>query len=306
MTDQAQAAHSPAPTPHQTAPAKSALSFEGAGALNFASRWLILLGLILAAIMEILDTTIINVALPQMAGNLGATIEEIAWVSTAYILANVVVLPMTAFLTARFGRRDYLTASIVIFTISSFFCGTSHSLGEMIIWRLLQGAAGASLISTAQATLVQVFPPREQSIVQPLFLMAWSSPPPSAPRSAATSPTPSAGTGASLSTSPSVSSPVSWSSPSCATPKPKRPTSLSTGSASACSPSASAASNTSWKKASATTGSPILPSCASASSPSSAWLRSSPGCFPAATPIPSSIYASCATPPSRQASSYSS
>ena len=171
MTDQAQTSPSTA-QPRQTrpAPAKPALSFADAATLNFANRWLILLGLILAAIMEILDTTIINVALPQMAGNLGATIEEIAWVSTAYILANVVVLPMTAFLTARFGRRDYLTASIIVFTISSFFCGTSHSLGEMIIWRLLQGAAGASLISTAQATLVQVFPPREQGVVQPLFL----------------------------------------------------------------------------------------------------------------------------------------
>src|SRR3982750_5041102 len=78
-------------------------------------RWLILLGLITAAIMEVLDTTIINVALPQMAGNLGATIQEIAWVSTGYILSNVVVLPMTAFFTATFGRKNYLTASILIF-----------------------------------------------------------------------------------------------------------------------------------------------------------------------------------------------
>ena len=69
-------------------------------------RWLILLGLITAAIMEVLDTTIINVALPQMAGNLGATIQEIAWVSTGYILSNVVVLPMTAFFTATFGRKN--------------------------------------------------------------------------------------------------------------------------------------------------------------------------------------------------------
>src|ERR1051326_1966227 len=85
-------------------------------------RWLILLGLITAAIMEVLDTTIINVALPQMAGNLGATIQEIAWVSTGYILSNVVVLPMTAFFTATFGRRNYLTGSIIIFIIASFLC----------------------------------------------------------------------------------------------------------------------------------------------------------------------------------------
>src|SRR5690348_10965139 len=80
-----------------------------------ATRWVILLGLITAAIMEVLDTTIVNVALPQMAGNLGATQQEISWVATAYILSNVIVLPMTAFFTARFGRRNYLTASIAIF-----------------------------------------------------------------------------------------------------------------------------------------------------------------------------------------------
>src|ERR1700712_1373328 len=101
-------------------------------------RWLILLGLITAAVMEVLDTTIINVALPQMAGNLGATQEEIGWVSTGYILSNVVVLPMTAFFTSMFGRRNYLTASIVIFIISSFLCGTSHSLGELVLWRIIQ------------------------------------------------------------------------------------------------------------------------------------------------------------------------
>src|SRR2546423_14173428 len=103
-------------------------------------RWLILLGLITAAIMEVLDTTIINVALPQMAGNLGATIQEIAWVSTAYVLSNVVVLPLTAFFTQTFGRRNYLTASIIIFIAASFLCGTSHSLGQLILWRIVQGA----------------------------------------------------------------------------------------------------------------------------------------------------------------------
>ena len=102
--------------------------------------------------MEVLDTTIVNVALPQMAGNLGATFQEVAWVSTGYILSNVVVLPMTAFLTATFGRRNYLTASICIFIVASFLCGTSHSLGELILWRVMQGAGGAALLSTAQAT----------------------------------------------------------------------------------------------------------------------------------------------------------
>ncbi len=134
-------------------------------------RWLILAGLITAAIMEVLDTTIVNVALPQMAGNLGATIQEIAWVSTGYILSNVVVLPITAFLTATFGRRNYLTASIVIFIIASFLCGTSHSLGELVLWRVVQGAGGAALLSTAQATIRQIFPREQQGLVQAIFLL---------------------------------------------------------------------------------------------------------------------------------------
>ena len=136
-----------------------------------ATRWLILLGLITAAIMEVLDTTIVNVALPQMAGNLGATQQEISWVSTGYILSNVVVLPMTAFFTERFGRRRYLTASIILFAIASFLCGTSHSLVELVVWRIVQGAGGAALLSTAQATIRQIFPREQQGFVQAVFLL---------------------------------------------------------------------------------------------------------------------------------------
>ena len=80
--------------------------------------------------MEVLDTTIVNVALPQMAGNLGATREEVAWVSTSYILANVIVLPMTAFFTETFGRKRYLTFSIILFIVASMLCGTATSLGD--------------------------------------------------------------------------------------------------------------------------------------------------------------------------------
>ncbi|MBL0170068.1 MAG: DHA2 family efflux MFS transporter permease subunit [Gemmatimonadaceae bacterium] len=142
-------------------------------AANFVRRyrWLILLGLITAAIMEVLDTTIVNVALPQMAGNLNATQEEIGWVSTGYILANVIFLPMTAFFASRFGRQRYLTASIILFIIASFLCGTSTSLTELVFWRVLQGAGGAALLSTAQATLRQIFPQEEQGMVQAVFLL---------------------------------------------------------------------------------------------------------------------------------------
>src|SRR6195952_693316 len=134
-------------------------------------RWIILVGLITAAVMEVLDTTIVNVAMPQMAGNLGATFQEISWISTGYILSNVVVLPMTAFLTATFGRRNYLTASIIVFIVASFLCGTSSSLGELVLWRIVQGAGGAALLSTAQATIRQIFPREEQGMVQAIFML---------------------------------------------------------------------------------------------------------------------------------------
>lgn len=155
----------------QAAAASRAISPPAGERFAAYSRWLILLGLITAAIMEVLDTTIVNVSLPQMAGNLGATMTEIAWVSTGYILANVVVLPLTAYLTATFGRRNYLTASIVIFIAASFLCGISHSLGELVLWRVIQGAGGAALLSTAQATIRQIFPREQQGLVQAVFLL---------------------------------------------------------------------------------------------------------------------------------------
>jgi len=132
-------------------------------------RWIILVGLISAVIMEALDTTIINVALPQMAGNLGVTPNEIGWVSTGYILSVVIILPLTAWLAARFGRKRYLVTSILVFIVASFFCGTSRTLGELIFWRVLQGIGGGALLSTAQATLLEIFPANQQGLVQSLF-----------------------------------------------------------------------------------------------------------------------------------------
>jgi DHA2 family multidrug resistance protein len=146
-------------------------SHDDANTLNLHFRWIILIGLITASIMEVLDTTIINVALPQMAGNLNATTDEIAWVSTGYILSNVVVLPMTAWLSDRFGRKRYLCFSILLFIVASFFCGTSTTLIQLVMWRIMQGAGGAALLSTAQATLRQVFPKEQQSLVQTLFVL---------------------------------------------------------------------------------------------------------------------------------------
>lgn len=134
-------------------------------------RWWIFAGLWGAAVMEVLDTTIVNVAMPQMAGNLNATPQEIAWVATGYILSNVVVLPMTAFLAGVFGRRNYLIGSIALFILASFFCGIATSLGQMVVWRIIQGAGGAALLSTAQATLREIFPRAQQGMVQAFFMI---------------------------------------------------------------------------------------------------------------------------------------
>jgi len=157
--------------PHEMSAAQEttpASSPEAAAELN-PYRWIILVGLISAVIMEALDTTIINVALPQMAGNLGVTPNEVGWVSTGYILSVVIVLPLTAWLATRFGRKRYLVASILLFILASFFCGTSRTLGELVFWRVLQGVGGGALLSTAQATLLEIFPPSQQGAVQGLF-----------------------------------------------------------------------------------------------------------------------------------------
>lgn len=132
-------------------------------------RIIILIAIMLGTILEVLDTSIVNVAIPDMQGNLGATVDQINWVSTGYILSNVIVLPLTGWLSNYFGRKLYLTGSILLFTIASFLCGTANSLTLLIIYRILQGAGGAALLSTAQATLIEIFPKEQLAQVQALF-----------------------------------------------------------------------------------------------------------------------------------------
>src|SRR6266478_9494635 len=95
---------------------------------DYRNRWIIAITVTLASVLELVDTSIVNVAIPHMMGSLGATLDEIAWVSTGYIVANVIVLPLTSWLSERFGRRNYYTGSIMLFTVASFFCGNAHSL----------------------------------------------------------------------------------------------------------------------------------------------------------------------------------
>src|ERR1700748_3615152 len=124
-------------------------------------KWIITITVISAALLELIDTTIVNVSLPVIQGNLGATLEDVAWVVTGYAVANVIVLPMSGWLGSRFGRKQYFITSIIVFTIASFLCGNATSLNELVIFRILQGVAVGGLISTSQAILVETWP-REQ------------------------------------------------------------------------------------------------------------------------------------------------
>lgn len=124
-------------------------------------KWIITVTVISASLLELIDTTIVNVSLPQIQGNLGATLEDVAWVVTGYAVANVIILPMSGWLGGYFGRKNYFLGSIILFTIASFLCGNSHSLGELVLFRIIQGVAGGGLISTAQAILLDTWP-REQ------------------------------------------------------------------------------------------------------------------------------------------------
>ncbi len=134
-------------------------------------RYLIAFAVVSASVLELVDTSIVNVAIPHMMGNLGATLDEIAWVSTGYIVANVIVLPLTSWLSVRFGRRNYYTASIFIFTTASFVAGNAHTLEELVAARVVQGIGGGALISTAQAILFDVFPLRERGKAMAIFGM---------------------------------------------------------------------------------------------------------------------------------------
>lgn len=132
-------------------------------------KWIITITVIMASLLELIDTTIVNVSLPQIQGNLGATLEDVAWVTTGYAVANVIVLPMSGWLGSFFGRKNYYMASILLFTIASFLCGNAHSLDELVLFRIIQGVAGGGLISTSQAILIETWPREEIGTATALF-----------------------------------------------------------------------------------------------------------------------------------------
>jgi MFS transporter, DHA2 family, multidrug resistance protein len=126
------------------------------------SRFFVVMAVMAATVIQVLDTTIVNVALPHMAGELGASLDQISWVLTSYIVASSIVMPMTGYLTDRLGRRKYLLISIAGFVVASALCGIATSLTEIVLFRLLQGVFGASLVPLSQAIMVDSYPVRDR------------------------------------------------------------------------------------------------------------------------------------------------
>src|SRR5579883_1040130 len=131
--------------------------------------WLIAVVVALAAFMEVLDTSIANVALPHIAGNLGASNDESTWVLTSYLAANAIVLPISGWLAGRFGRKRFFTSCIVLFTASSLLCGAAPTLGILIVFRALRGVGGGGLQPMAQAILADTFPPEKRGLAFALY-----------------------------------------------------------------------------------------------------------------------------------------
>src|SRR5712671_5504000 len=124
--------------------------------------WLIAVSVMLATFMEVLDTTVVNVSLPHIAGSLSVSIDEATWALTSYLVANAIILPMTGWLASVFGRKNLLMISVVGFTVASFLCGLAPTLGSLIFFRIVQGATGGALQPLSQAVLLEAFPPKDR------------------------------------------------------------------------------------------------------------------------------------------------
>ena len=134
-------------------------------------KWAIVLTAAFAAILEVIDVSIVNVALPYMQGNLGATLSEIGWVSTSYSIANVIVIPLSAWLGLRYGKKRYFTFSLIAFTLASVLCGFASSLTMLIVGRVIQGLGGGGLLAKAQAVMFETVPREEQAKASTIFTL---------------------------------------------------------------------------------------------------------------------------------------
>jgi DHA2 family multidrug resistance protein len=134
-----------------------------------SNKWVITVTVMTGTLMSALDLSIVKVALPYMRGNLGASIEEITWVATGYMLSNVTVMPLIALLTARFGRKRFYMVSVFLFTLSSMACGMARDMAAMITFRVIQGIGGGALIPVSQSILRETFPQEEQGMAMGIY-----------------------------------------------------------------------------------------------------------------------------------------
>ncbi|CAN5716750.1 MDR family MFS transporter [soil metagenome] len=132
-------------------------------------RVIITITAILCALLEIVDTTIVNVAISDMRGTLGATLTEVGWVITAYAIGNVIVVPMTSWLSQQFGRRNYFAASIILFTVCSFLCGNATGIWELVAFRFMQGLGGGALLVTSQTIITESYPIEKRGMAQAIY-----------------------------------------------------------------------------------------------------------------------------------------
>jgi MFS transporter, DHA2 family, multidrug resistance protein len=140
--------------------------------VEYGSRRIIItITCVFCALLEIIDTTIVNVALPDMRGSLGATLNEVSWVITAYSLANVIIVPLTSWLSQQFGRRNYFAVSIVIFTMCSFLCGNAHNIWELVFFRFMQGLGGGALLVTSQTIITESWPAEKRASAQAVYTL---------------------------------------------------------------------------------------------------------------------------------------
>jgi MFS family permease len=134
------------------------------GARAGANPWFVAAAVVVPTFMEVLDTTIAVVALRYIAGGLSATVDDGEWVITSYLVANAIILPITGWLSVRFGRRNYFLVSILIFTLASALCGMATSLNQLILFRVIQGLAGGGLQPSSQAALLDAFPAEKRGL----------------------------------------------------------------------------------------------------------------------------------------------
>jgi DHA2 family multidrug resistance protein len=136
------------------------------------NKWLVTLSVTFGTLMGAIDTSIVNVATPHLRGAMGATVEEITWVTTGFVIANVIVMPLTAFLGRFFGQKRLYMSALALFVVGSMFCGLARSLPVLVAFRMIQGLGAGALQPTEQAILRQTFPPKEQGMAMALFGMA--------------------------------------------------------------------------------------------------------------------------------------